>query len=455
MNRKIACAAMIILLCLAAFRPALAAGAENAVPISDRAGLEAISNDPDGAYLLTADIDLAGEPWEPIGFSGDFDGGGHTIYNLTITAPDPQTAVSVDGNRKQYDTVFAALFSRAENARIANLNLRGASVDVSTEQNCFASCLVGYAENTEIVNCGVEGRVCLEASNIMCGVAGLVGFGYGTVRDSSADVTLTLVDSDNGIKCEQFMGGVLGTGYVNIENCDVTLRGFASVFGYVHNGGIVGMYYVHTDDFAHNGYVRNCAVSAVIDFFECNPDRRAYCAPVIGERLHGYIEESGNTVLLFENNETWDYSKTLLPEMCASPDYTTEEKLPNCAEAGYTTHTCRGCGYSYISDYRLPEHSPGEWAVLRDPTPSENGLRERKCSVCGEFMGSEVMEYSVVDDIGDTEAATATADIKSDITGARDEQPDSRAHLTLILALAALVVVLIFIRIFKTGRNSR
>ena len=58
--------------------------------ISDRAGLEAITNDLSGKYYLTADIDLSGVEWVPIGaddtdpFTGTFDGQGHVISNMTI-----------------------------------------------------------------------------------------------------------------------------------------------------------------------------------------------------------------------------------------------------------------------------------------------------------------------------------------------------------------------------------
>ena len=48
----------------------------------------------DGKYIsLTADIDLGGKEWAPIGgyyhcFKGTFDGDGHTVSNFTINSPD-------------------------------------------------------------------------------------------------------------------------------------------------------------------------------------------------------------------------------------------------------------------------------------------------------------------------------------------------------------------------------
>ena len=62
-----------------------------ATRITTRAELAAIANDLAGAYELGCDIDLAGEPWTPIGnnfrrFTGSLDGCGHVISNLTVTA---------------------------------------------------------------------------------------------------------------------------------------------------------------------------------------------------------------------------------------------------------------------------------------------------------------------------------------------------------------------------------
>lgn len=47
--------------------------------------LQAMSEDPTAAYMLMNDLDLGGARWTPVaGFSGSFEGNGHTISNLTI-----------------------------------------------------------------------------------------------------------------------------------------------------------------------------------------------------------------------------------------------------------------------------------------------------------------------------------------------------------------------------------
>lgn len=359
--------------------------------IWDRAGLEAMAEDPEGAYALMADIDMGDTPWRPMAFSGILEGNDHTLYNLVITEADPQQAVSVDGNHVEYDTVFAALFSRTYGATIQNLNLLNVDVRLVTDRNSFAAGLVGYAEDTTITGCSVSGRVYLEMTDRMCGVAGIMGFGYGSISACSTDMTLTLVDGNDTINCEEFMGAVLASGYADIEDCTVRLRAYTSVHGYVHNGGVVGMYYVHTDDRGHAGYVRRNMVDAEIHFFEDVGSRRAYSSPIIGEQMHWILEIADNETVNFVSDESKDYTTVLLPEACDEPAYTQTATQPGCDSFGYTTHTCGGCGYSYTDNYVSPQHQPGEWVVVREITTTEDGLRERYCTLCGELADREEM----------------------------------------------------------------
>lgn len=376
MTNKLIAALITISLTIAVFMPQVKADIPSGyTEIADRAGLEAIANNPDGNYILTDNINLYDGAWTPIPFNGTFDGNGKVIYNLSIVEPDPITAVSVDGNHKEYDTVFAALFSRTTDATIKNLSIYGSDVKVSTDQNAFASFLVGYAENTAIDNCNVKGRVELRSSNKMCGVAGLVGFGYGTVTNSSVETTLTLVDENKDIKCEEFMGGVLGTGYMDIDNVDCTVKAYTSVYGYVHNGGLVGMYYVHTADRSHKGYIKNSTSDAEINFFEANDDRRAYCDPILGEKLHWSITQDNNTIKNFVNGETKDYKTILLPEKCEKPSYSKAIHESDCTELGYAVYTCDECKYSYNADYMPPAHLPGEWVKSYDDTTKTNVIK--------------------------------------------------------------------------------
>ena len=55
-------------------------------------------------------------------FSGSLDGAGHTIYNLKVTQVGADSANTLDGNSKVYDTVFAGFFSTLTNAAVSNIN---------------------------------------------------------------------------------------------------------------------------------------------------------------------------------------------------------------------------------------------------------------------------------------------------------------------------------------------
>lgn len=348
--------------------------------------LQAIANDPNGKYVLMSDISLSGIDWYPINFNGTLDGNGHTIYDLKSTQLNKESNITVDGNAKKYDTYFSGLFGQANNAVIKNLGLKACDIEIKTDKNCFAACLAGYTENTQITNCSVEGNVSLYDSNIMCGVAGIAGFGYGTTTGCQTDVTLVIVDENpKDIKCEQFLGGILASGYSDIDNCNINVKGYASIHGYAHNGGIVGMHYIHTSDKKHAGYVKNNVVKGYISFFENNSDRRAYCSAYIGETLNAYVSNSGNSNT-FTRDEHIEYDKTLLPDACDNPVYKKTVTEPTCTEMGYTTYTCNTCGYSYIRDYIIPAHKAGEFKTIRIPTYSETGLKRSYCTVCGELV---------------------------------------------------------------------
>ena len=391
MMKKLAAAIVCAILCCCMIPTVCAAEADPA-EISTPADLEAIADNPYGNYILTADIDMAGIDWTPLAFYGHLDGAGHTLYNLTVNRLGEDAAVTVDGNHKEYDTYFAGLFSVVRDAVIQNLALLNVDVHITTEENCFAAGLAGFAEDTAISGCSVKGRISLYQTNRMCGVAGIVGFGHGTVSGCTADMELVFVDGDTSVNCEEFLGGILACGYSDIESCTVTLKGYASVDGYVHNGGIVGMYYVYnTAEKTRPGYVRGCSVDAAIYFYEDNTDRRAYCRAEVGEVLNHYVTISGNTVVYFENGETFDYDTVLLPEQCVNPTYTETVTAPTCTEFGYTTFTCTQCGYTYTDDYVCPAHTPGEWVIETEPTYDEEGKRSLYCTVCGKLLQEEVL----------------------------------------------------------------
>lgn len=71
--------------------------------------------------------------------------------------------------------------------------------------------------------------------------------------------------------------------------------------------------------------------------------------------------------------------------------YTTQVTPPTCTERGYTTHTCSGCGDSYVDSYvDATGHSYGDWAVVTAPTVGNPGKERRDCENCDHFEEREI-----------------------------------------------------------------
>lgn len=320
------------------------------IEINDVDGLLAIAENPNAHYRLTADIDCRDIEWKPIPFSGELDGNGFAILNLTITEPGADRFTSIDANKKHYDTVGAGLFSIANNASIRNLSLLGLGINVNTGENCFCGGIAGAAMYTKIENCTVNGRVWLRQTGRNSGVAGVVGYAYAYVSNCNVDVELVYVDKNTEETCEEFAGGVLACGLVSILNCDVTSTLYCSVHGYCHNGGLIGMFWQGALGTQKCG-IKETNVSFKVYFFEDTPSRRAYNEPYIGERFSRGMDIFRTTkTVLFEVHETKNYSTDIYPCTCRT-QYTQEIIEPTIDAYGYTIYTCPTCGYTIRRDY--------------------------------------------------------------------------------------------------------
>ena len=368
------------------------AESEQEVPyteISDAAGLASIAAAPDGNYRLTEDIDLGGANWRPVAFTGKLDGNGHTLYNLHVTEVGEEKRLSRDGNAKKYNTEFAGLFSTIENAEISDLSIRGALVEISGRSHCFAGILTGYCDNSTVRRCSVEGRVHMISEGKNVGVAGLAGYGNGIFEECDADVELVFEDRLKKGKCEQFLGGIVSCGIGSFDHCKVKINGYISCHGYVHSGGIIGMFYHCGMNYSKKEIIY-CYTEGQISFFEDNKDRRAYCKPIGGEMLSPARKFSDNSDS-FQRNETKDYSKVLSPEQCEQPDYEDTITPPDCTSWGYTRHQCRGCGYSWIDSYTPPCHDEGEWVTISNSDFERTGLKQLCCRRCGQVLNEETI----------------------------------------------------------------
>lgn len=420
-----------------------------------------IGKDPQGSYVLMNDIDMAGLQWEPVAFEGVFDGGGHALLNLRVENVGAEQADTYDGNYKVYETYFAGLFSTLKEAEVRNVNLVNLQMELETDVPCFIGGIAGYSENSTVRNCSIQGRLELRAHDRMFGVGGIVGYGNGLIEQTSADVTLICVDTDADTRDEQFMGGAYAAGYLDLNECNVIIDGYDSDHGYVHNGGLVGMYIFYPKGTAHEGFITNNTVQGRIRFFEDNTDRRAYCREYVGETMSWNLKNSDNSAV-FERDEVFDYTIDLRPDMCVEASHTETVTEPGCNTFGYTTITCDGCGYTYTDFYTLYRHSVEEWATIQSPTQFSTGVRSGVCVRCGVVLEEEMPMLKYEEPSTPAETPALTEAEQTDASGGEDSSVaetkndiPSFLRKPVVIAVAAVLILLLVIGEVTVRRGER
>jgi hypothetical protein len=224
--------------------------AEYPYQIANKADLLELAADTgnyDKCFILTADIDLAGETFtqaviapytdeEGIQFTGSFDGNGHTIFNLTITASE-EYVISLFG--------IVGTGGQVKNLGVENVNIAGwASVGGLVGANDNGIITACYATGT-VTGSGSAGGLVGENSGTLTGcyaTSSVSGGGHlgGLVAFSTGSLTLChATGSVNGTG--NFVGGLIGRqdvgGTLNV--CYAT----GSVSGANYVGGLVGENY--------------------------------------------------------------------------------------------------------------------------------------------------------------------------------------------------------------------
>lgn len=166
---------------------------------------------------LTADIDLDGIDWRPIGnvtsypgitFAGTFDGGEHTISNLTTS--DNTTAHASAG-------LFGSITGKVRNLKLENVNVSSSH---------YAGAIVGYSSagvGMEISNCHVNGGTIVSSPEAVNGghdngdkVGGIIGY---TV---AGNVVKGCSVSNITVSGYRDIGGIAGGSAANVSNCTAT-----------------------------------------------------------------------------------------------------------------------------------------------------------------------------------------------------------------------------------------
>jgi len=431
---------LLVLVALLNLVPVANATEMDSIPIHTVEDLLSMGENPDGNYILMEDLDMAGVAWNTPDFSGTFDGNGHSILNLTISQPGNTKHEACDGNRKRYEATYFGMFGSMEEATVKNLTLLNVRALVDWDTPVFLGGIAGYAKNCRIENCTLTGILELRAHDRIFGIGGLVGYGSGRVDKCRVDVTLINTDTNKDTKDEQFLGGIYATGFMDVYECDVKLDGYISDYGYVHSGGIVGMYMEYPLGEGKKGYIKRNHVSGKITFFEKSDKRRAYCDAFVGEALVNMWYPDGNTKD-FLRDERKEYDVELRPEMCAEPLYTVELVEADCDAMGYTRLTCRTCGYTYTDMYTLRTHRVENWRVVKAPTLEEEGLSVGLCS-CG--LEQSRVEPKLEPEPTEAPQTSAPAETAPEQPGDNAEQADSLLFILIgaevLLILAALLL---------------
>ena len=142
---------------------------------------EAAQSDPSLNCALTADINMTGKEWTPVGmsinYSGTFDGQGHTITGLNISSPSEAVALFGD--------IGGA-------GKVMNLQLKDVTYKGSTAMGGIA-----HGNSGTITACSVTGTLTNTTNN--GDVGGIAAINYGTITACWFNGTITGGSNVGGI----------------------------------------------------------------------------------------------------------------------------------------------------------------------------------------------------------------------------------------------------------------
>ena len=182
---------------------------------------EAAQKDRSINCTLTADIDLTGKDWSPIGtnfynsYTGTFDGGGHTIMGLTVTTNDQ----------------YVGLFGRLGKAgTVKNVVMDGIQI-TSNHSLGYAGGVAGFSWGGTIENCSVSGSVSGTVS-----VGGVVGIQWeASITGCSSSATVKGMVQVGGVAGETNTGATMVACYAT-GNVTIEIDPIDNILG----GGLVG-----------------------------------------------------------------------------------------------------------------------------------------------------------------------------------------------------------------------
>ena len=344
-----------------------------------------VAGDASADAVLDANIDI-GE-WTTAftdGYSGNFDGAGHTI---TYTKTNPT------GN---FHSLFKVL---SEGGVIKNLTIDGSMTFNAARTNNAPFVYENYGT---IENCVNNMSITLKGTKNCQYIGGIAAKNYGTVKNCINNGDISVRNYAGGIVYQNLGGTVTGctnNGSVTVTNTAGYAGGIVAVIGaasstdenliencvnagaitggsgdYGYAGGVVGQINIATSYVTYNSKpavtIRGCSNTGTLT--------------------------AGNTddILAKNNNED---NCTLTIEAGAPVHVHTygdgvETTPATCGEAGVMTFTCTSCdegteGHSYTEPIPATgKHTPGDWQI--DPNESSDAFF-LYCTVCGHLLDSD------------------------------------------------------------------
>lgn len=247
---------------------------------------------------LTANTDLSGKAWAPIGiwdnmveensrpFCGVFDGQGWTIDGMTVAITSAQSCVSAG--------LFGSLVvSGTSTGTVRNVVLTDLSVVAhSSGENAYAAGVAAHGVKGIILNCVVAGTVTATTSNKTAyagGVAGYIEAAF--ISNCLVSITVNAVAREKTVNnpiINGKAGGVMGDMSAGSTIVDCTVTGLVSGLengssGSMSAGGVAGSGYA--------GTIRNCSFTGEVSAACVTAGGRMEAGGIIGGNQNGVIRE--------------------------------------------------------------------------------------------------------------------------------------------------------------------
>lgn len=336
------------------------------------AGNNSIGNCHGYYFKQTADIDLTGVAWEPIGYSGsyyfagNYDGDGHTISNATST-----------GKKDDKGHATAGIFGWVAFGSVENLHVKNANF-VVTGQNEYSYvggiagvCYGSSIKNCSVVNSSLESKRYNDINHTGNCAGSIVGYSTGGTFEKCAA-------ENNQVKTMAYGGVFAG----DLAGADSTIVDTNCYFGACGTTDIAGTVTEKQDEDFTNGTVAGSLGDAFVQNVTEQSEVDAMATAI----------EDAISVLQYKDA---DYTKAPQPSNDSSDSNNTSTNTSTNGENTVHTHT-------YTS------------AMTKAPTTTEEGIMTYTCTTCGNVFTQPIAKI---------ESATGTSDSSS--TG-QNSKPSSK-----------------------------